>query len=141
MSHPAKLTATEQAQAIGRWGAPASFRCCACGNESSTTTPGEVATSIGLVMATCEPCDRQLRLSPAFRSQTRGHINEAAMRALWQRVADLVGVTGAALIEAMPTLGSTPAVTAFRTADVRLQLPPESIETAVAHVLGVGVPQ
>lgn len=144
MSQPDKLTPDQQSQAMSEWGGPGSFRCCACEADSTTRAPGTIATRAGLHLGTCQPCARRLKLSPAYRRQTQARADAAAFRALWQRVADLVGVTGAALVAALSLSddGAPPAGSAtLRQADARLNLPAGSIESALLQVLGVGPKQ
>jgi hypothetical protein len=79
-----------------------------------------------------------MTLSPAFRRKALDRAQDRALRALYQRAADLVGITGAALLDALPGPLSVPDGGRMRAADVRLNLSLGSLETAVAHVLGAG---
>ncbi|MBK6852112.1 MAG: hypothetical protein IPG93_10935 [Burkholderiales bacterium] len=93
---------------------------------------------MGFWLAACHPCARRMDLSPVFRRRAYDLAKNRGLRVLYQRAADLVGITGAALLGAMPGPLAMPDRGRLRAADVRLSLPIGSLETAVAHVLGQG---
>jgi hypothetical protein len=89
-------------------------------------------------MAACKPCGRRMGLSASFRRRAQRWATDAALRSLLQRVADLVGVTGAALLTALPRRGRLPAAADLARAAARLGVPAGSVEAAFLHVLGAG---
>lgn len=133
------LSPDRQAAALAEWGRPGNFRCCVCGDDVKVLG-GTVATRSGFGMAACVPCDTRMAHSPKFRRRALRLADSAALRTLLQRVADLAGVTGPALLQALPLAGlADPA--AVQRAENTLRLPPGSIAGALAQVLGAGVRQ
>lgn len=140
--HDGHLTADQQADALSQWGRAGSFRCCACDRDASVQASVSVKTTIGLHLATCRPCALKLSISPAYRRETRARADAAAMRALWQRVADLAGIRGAALLDAFlleraPLRhDSMPPLHVVDRVELRLSLPPGSVSGAILKVFG-----
>lgn len=132
-----RLSPDQQAQAVAEWGRAGSFRCCVCGAEVARLG-GVVHTRSGFGMAACVACDTRRAHSPKFRRKAERLAEAAALRSLWQRVADLVGVTGAALLTALPRPGLAPDATELLRADARLGLPVGSVESALRQVVGAG---
>lgn len=137
---PAHLSGDQQAAALAEWGRPGSFRCCVCGRDSNEAAPLVVRSAVGFGMAACKTCGRRMGLSASFRRRAQRRATDAALRTLLQRVADLVGVTGAALLGALP-LASLGDPAARQRADLALCLPLGSIAAAFAQVQGSGVQQ
>lgn len=129
-----RLTPDGQAAALAEWGRRGSFRCCLCGQESTETAPHAMRTSVGFGMAACRPCTRRMGASPTFRRKARRLADAAAVRTLLQRVADLAGITGPALLRALPLAGIDKADALLR-ADIALRLPPGTLASAFAQVL------
>ncbi len=137
---PAHLSADQQAEALAEWGRPGSFRCCVCGLDSTDAAPVAVRSAVGFGMGACKPCGRRMDQSAGFRRKAERLATDAALRTLLHRVADLVGVTGAALLGALP-LASLADPAARQRADLALCLPLGSIDAAFAQVHGSGVQQ
>ncbi|MEY4750390.1 MAG: hypothetical protein RIQ60_2604 [Pseudomonadota bacterium] len=140
---PKHLTPSQQADAIAEWGRSGSYACCACKAECRGRWAVTLPTPYGFHMGTCHACARKMRLFPAYRRQARTLATAAAKRTLYQRTADLAGVTGAALLEALPCLHTTdfPTVGQLREADARLGLPLQTLERALMRVLHRDQPQ
>ncbi|MEY8874999.1 MAG: hypothetical protein AB9M60_00705 [Leptothrix sp. (in: b-proteobacteria)] len=134
---PEHLSPEQQAQALTEWGRPGSFRCCACGAES-TGHANPVPTRYDIQLGACIPCARKMRLSPTYRRQARQRIDEAAFRTLWQRTADLVGVTGRAMADAVNGINAAHMPLTSAHLETRLGVPPGSVDSALARVLGAG---
>lgn len=132
-----RLTADQQAQALAEWGHAGSFRCCVCG-ANVTRLGGTVRTRSGYCMAACVACDTRQAHSPKFRRKAERLAEAAARRSTWQRVADLVGVTGAALLAALPPAGRVPDAGELLRADARLGVPAGSVGSALRQVVGAG---
>lgn len=135
-----RLTPYQQAQAVAEWGRAGSFRCCVCGADVARLG-GVVHTRSGFGMAACVACDTRRAGSPKFRRKAERRAELAAQRSAWQRVADLVGVTGAALLTALHKPGLAPDAAELLRADARLDLPAGSIEAAFRQVVGAGQQQ
>lgn len=129
------LTPDQQAAALAEWGRPGSFRCCVCGQDVQEPSPHVVSTPIGIGMAACKPCGRSMGTSAAHRRRAQRRATDAAVRTLLQRIADLVGVSGVALLQALP-LASLRDPAARQRADLALCLPLGSIDAACTQVLG-----
>lgn len=143
--NPRHLTHDAQAQALAEWGRGGSFRCVACGTERTNEHPAlSVPTSFpGLSLGACGACARQLRQSAGYRRQVAQNARAAGERAVYQRAADLVGVSGAALVEALHSVATrhAPSTEAFRLVDSLLGVPAGSVEGAMKSVLNCGVKQ
>lgn len=132
-----RLTPEQQAQAVAEWGRAGSFRCCVC-SADVVQLGGTVHTRSGFGMAACVACDTRMAHSPKFRRKAERLADAAAQRSLLQRVADLVGVTGAALLTALPRRGRLPAAADLARADARLGVPAGPVEAAFRQVVGAG---
>ena len=142
---PHHLEPAAQVQALAEWGRGGSFRCVACGKDCTDARPAQaVPTSIpGFALGACAPCARRLRQSAGYRRQTAANARATGLRAVCQRVADLVGVRGEAFTEAMHKVSTrhdhTPA--SFRLVDAALSVPAGSVEGALRVVLNYGAKQ
>lgn len=136
------LTHDAQATALAAWGRGGSFSCVACGKECADAVPAlAVPTSIpGLALGACGACARRLRQSAGYRRQVAQNARDAGARAVCQRAADLVGVSGAALVEALHSVVTrhAPSPEAYRLVDARLGVPAGSVEGAIKAVLNCG---
>lgn len=133
----AHLTPDQQTQALSEWGGTGSFRCCACGSES-TVLVGTVPTRYRLEMAVCGPCDRKMQQSPRYRHEAHQRAETAAFLSLLQRVADLVGVPLQAMTGAFEQLQASHAPFTVARLEALLGVPPGSVDGALAQVLGAG---
>lgn len=134
---PHHLTADAQAQALARWGGAGSFDCIACGKPSTSDSPEFIPVGLGgLGMGACAACGRRWKQSAGFRRDTTAAIQERTARALLSRVADLVGVQGGALVQALTDAGTRipPSPEACSRLDVALQVPAGSVRGAVRKV-------
>lgn len=140
--NPRHLTHDAQASALAEWGRGGSFRCVACGEERADAVPTlAVPTSFpGFALAACAPCARRLRQSAGYRRQTAENARTAGVRAVGQRVADLVGVSGSALTDAIRNVSTRcpPGAAAFRLVDAALGVPAGSVEGALLTVMNHG---
>lgn len=134
---PANLTTEQQVAALAEWGRPGAFRCCVCGADV-VELGGVVHNRSGVGMAACVACDTRIAHSPKFRRKAERLAEAAALRSLWQRVADLVGVTGGALLAAFPRACLAPGSAELLQADARLGVPVGSVESAFRQVMGAG---
>lgn len=143
--NPRLLESDAQVKALAEWGRGGSFRCVACGTDCNDTRPAlAVPTSFpGFALGACAPCARRLRQSAGYRRQTAENARVAGERAVCQRVADLVGVQGDALTEALNTVGIRHDHTSasFRLVDAALGIAAGSVEGAIKSVLNHGVKQ
>ncbi|MFM2059031.1 MAG: hypothetical protein RLY71_3416 [Pseudomonadota bacterium] len=140
---PQHLTPSQQAEALAEWSRAGSYTCCACRAECKGRPGTTLPTPYSFHMGTCHACARKMRLSPTYRRQARALAAVAAKRMLYQRTADLAGVTGAALLEALSCLHTTdwPTVGQLRDADARLGLPLQTLERALHQVLHGELPR
>ena len=139
--NPRHLTEDAQAQAIAAWGRGSSFRCVACDKDSAGSPARSVPTSFtGLSLGACAPCARRLQESAGFRRQTAENARGAGVRVVVQRMADLVGVDGRALAEALRdvSIGHDLRPDALRLVDAALGLPVGSVQCALQAVLRLG---
>ena len=140
--NPRHLEPAAQVQALAEWGRGGSFRCVACGKDCTDARPAlAVPTSLpGFALGACAPCARRLSQSAGYRRQTAANARTTGLRVVYQRVADLVGVRGDALTEALNTVSTrhehTPA--SFRLVDAALCVPAGSVEGALRVVLNYG---
>lgn len=141
MSRSRFLTPTEQAAAFAEWGGAGSFRCCSCGDEVTSTRPAVFPTGLGFGMAACRPCEARAAISPSFRRQAHQRADDALRRAILQRAADVLGVTGKAFMDALSVKGRGVDLNDTSTADAALSLPAGSVEGALRHVLRAGICQ
>jgi hypothetical protein len=135
-----RLTDAQQVAALAEWGRADSFRCCVCQAEA-TRLGGVIHTAPGVGMAACGPCYAKAARSPEFHDQARARAEVAAWRTTWQRVADLAGVPGVALLAAVDTLRAQHLPVTGPQLDARLSVPPGTIDSALTQVLKVGRPQ
>jgi hypothetical protein len=139
---PRHLTHDAQASAVAAWGRGGSFRCVACGEERTDAVPAlAVPTSFpGFALAACGACARRLRQSAGYRRQTAENARIAGERVVCQRAADLVGVSGSALTEALHSVATRHEYTAesYRLVDSMLGVPAGSVEGAMNSVLKCG---
>jgi hypothetical protein len=140
---PKHLTPAQQAAALAEWGGVQGYSCCVCRADVKGHAATNLPTVYGFQLGACHACERRMRMSPKYRRQALQLAQQAATRTLFQRTADLAGVTGAALLEAMPGLQTAARPTAgeLRAADIRLSLPAGTMERSFMHVLGVDLPQ
>ena len=140
--NPRHLTHDAQASALAEWGRGGSFSCVACGKECADAVPAlAVPTSFpGLALGACGACARRLRQSAGFRRQVAQNARAAGRHAVYVRTADLVGVSVAALVEALRDVSArhAPSPEAFRLVDALLGVPAGSVEGAVRSVLKCG---
>jgi hypothetical protein len=138
---PRHLTPDAQAQALAEWGGSGSFRCVGCGKDCTDARPAlAVPTSFpGLKLGACGPCAKQHGQSAGFRRQVAENARAAGFRSVFQRAADLIGVSGPALVEAMRpvSLRHDAGPEAFRLVDMALNVPAGSVEGALRSVLNL----
>jgi hypothetical protein len=131
---------SDQQRRIDRWGTVESFACGACRRES-TNWGGILPTRVGMALVICGACTVKMATSPKYRCNVLSQTDRLAWFAVAQRVADLIGVTVDALVEASNQTHGRPGLTGQRTMDLLLDVPIGSIERALEYVLGsVDVP-
>ncbi|WP_130483522.1 hypothetical protein [Sphaerotilus mobilis] len=135
-----RLTQEQQSQALGQWGSSQSFRCCGC-DRDAVRLGGVVATQSGFGMAVCEACDTRRHRSDKFRRKVARLAEQAAWRSTWQRLADLSGVSIAALKSTADDLRTHGRPLTCEQFDVRLGVPPGTVRAAWSHVMKAGVKQ
>lgn len=134
------ITPDQQQQAVSEWGRPGSYRCCVCRIES--TILGDVVhTPSGFGMAACRGCVARMRTDEPFRRKALRKADDAAVRTTLQRLADLSGVTGAALLDAIKANNALHLPLVGPHLDARLGVPDGTTAGAYAQVMKVGQPQ
>lgn len=134
------LTPEQQEQAVSQWGRPGSYSCCVC--RIDTEFIGTVVhTPSGFGMAACRGCAARMRTDEKFRRKAALAADAAAWRTTWKQVADLAGVTGAALLDAIRMNDALHLPRVGPHLDARLGVPDGTTAGAFAQVMRAGRPQ